>query len=118
VPPVPSAIVFHFHDERRPAAVTEVEGEVTDMLLPGVGDTLSHADLDGSGFLAQVPGRHFEYDLEDGEDVSGRVSSILSLSASASPLSIRVLGTYGEAAVGVRRRLSPRGARILAKARC
>ena len=54
-------------------------GEVTDMLLPGVGDTLPHADLDGSRFLAQVPGRHFEYDLEDGEDISGHVTILLSL---------------------------------------
>ncbi len=73
------AVVFHFHDEQNPVAVTEVEGAVTDMVLPEVGDTLSHRDLDGRQFQAQVIGRHFEYSFDQGEDVDGSISIMLSM---------------------------------------
>lgn len=73
------AVVFHFHDERRPAAVTEVEGGVSDVLLPRVGDTLSHRDLEGNRFRAQVMKRHFDYNLEDGEDIGGSITVVLSM---------------------------------------
>ena len=73
------AIVFFFEHERHPAAVTEVEGAVTDILLPLVGDTVSHRDLEGNRFRAEVLERHFDYDLEEGEDVDGRVRVVLSL---------------------------------------
>ncbi len=73
------AVVFHFHDEQSPAAVTEVEGAVTDILLPGVGDTLSHRDLDGRRFQAQVIGRHFDYSFDQGEDVDVSISIVLSM---------------------------------------
>ncbi len=72
------AVVFHFNDESRPAAVTEVDGAI-DILLPRVGDTISHRDLEGRQFRAQVLGRHFDYDLEDGEDIGGKITVVLSM---------------------------------------
>ncbi len=72
-------ILFQVVTEQHPSAVTEVEGAVTDVILPGVGDTVTHRDFSGQTFRAQVLGRHFDYRLSDGEDVSGSVSVVLSL---------------------------------------
>ena len=73
------AILFHFCNEAQPAAVTEVEGSITDAMIPFPGDTVSHCDLDGSRFRAQVVGRHFDYSLTCGEDVGGAITVVLAL---------------------------------------
>ena len=73
------AILFQFYNEGRPAAVTEVEGMVTDVLLPEVGDTLNHTDIEGNPFRAQVLGRHFDYALGQGKDVDGSLTVVLSM---------------------------------------
>lgn len=73
------SILFQFYDESRPAAVTEVEGAISDILLPEVGDTVCHRDLDGRRFRAHVLGRHFDYSIDEGEDVDGAISVLLSL---------------------------------------
>lgn len=73
------AILFHVSNEEMPAAVTEVEGEITDVMIPASGDTVSHRDLDGVKFRARVIGRHFDYSLSTGEDVTGTVTVVLTL---------------------------------------
>ena len=73
------AILFHMIDESEPAAVTEVAGDVTDAMLPSPGDTVSHRDVHGQRFRARVVGRHFDYSLNDGEDVDGLITVTLSL---------------------------------------
>ncbi len=73
------ALVFLFQGEDRPAAVTELEGAVTDVLLPEAGDTLAHTDLEGHPFRAEVLGRHFDYRMDDGEDVEGSISVEISM---------------------------------------
>lgn len=72
-------ILFQITTERHPSAITEVEGAVTDVILPEVGDTVTHRDFAGQTFRGQVLGRHFDYQLSDGEDVSGSVTVVLSL---------------------------------------
>jgi hypothetical protein len=73
------AILFHFLDELEPAAVTEVEGAVTDVLLPLLGDTVCHRNAEGMRFRAHVIGRHFDYSLADGEGIDGSITVTLSL---------------------------------------
>ncbi len=73
------AILFHFHDQGSPSAVTEIEGPVTDIVLPTVGDTITHTDFEGARFRAQVLGRHFDYSLSDGEDVDGAITVVLTI---------------------------------------
>ena len=73
------AVLFHFHDAPRPSAVTEVEGSITDIVLPEVGDTIAHTDFEGRRFRGQVLGRHFDYSLQNGEDVAGSITVVLSL---------------------------------------
>ncbi len=73
------ALLFHFYDEAEPAAVTEVEGAVTDVLVPLLGDTVSHRGFDGLRFRAQVVGRHFDYSLADGAGIDGTITVTLSM---------------------------------------
>ncbi len=73
------AVVFQFHTEREAAAVTEIEGDVSDVVLPQVGDTVTHRDLEGHSFRAQILGRHFHYELNDGENVQGSITIVLSM---------------------------------------
>ena len=73
------ALLFHFYNEAEPAAVTEVKGEVTDMMVPLLGDTVSHRGFDGFRFRAQVVGRHFDYSLANGVGVDGTITVTLSL---------------------------------------
>jgi hypothetical protein len=73
-------LLFHFSDEPDPAAVTEVEGAVTDMMLPAPKDTICHTDRQGQRFRAIVIGRHFDYRFANGgEDLHGSITVTLSL---------------------------------------
>ncbi len=65
------AILFHFFDELEPAAVTEVEGSITDVLMPLLGDTICHRNFEGMRFRAHVIGRHFDYSLAEGMGLDG-----------------------------------------------
>ena len=76
------AILFHFFNEPEPAAVTIAEGDITDMLLPLLGDTVCHRDPDGMRFRGAVVGRHFDYSLAsdpEGGAVDGTITVTLSL---------------------------------------
>ena len=73
------AVVFQFEGDANPSAVTEVEGQITDMLLPTPGDTVSHINLEGKRFEGEVLRRHFDFSLEDGLDISGVVTVTLTL---------------------------------------
>lgn len=59
-------LAFRFNHEESPVAVTGVEGEVVDLLLPSVGDLVFHRDVNGRPFTGKVTERLFEYDLRDG----------------------------------------------------
>jgi hypothetical protein len=72
-------VLFHFHDENEPAATTGVEGNVTDILLPSVGDVVRHRDSDGKFVLGRVTERVYMYDLPDGDNVQGSVIVTLTL---------------------------------------
>jgi hypothetical protein len=69
---------FLFNHEEVPFAVTGVEGEVSDVLLPSVGDLVQHSS-DRAQFEGRVTGRSFRYALPDGHDVDGDVTVTLSL---------------------------------------
>jgi hypothetical protein len=71
-------VLFQFNHESVPAAVTGIEGDVADILLPAVGDLVRHTDS-GSPFQGRVTARMFEYDLPVGEDLDGKVSVTLCL---------------------------------------
>ena len=73
------SILFHFSDESQPAAITEVEGDVTDVLVPLMGDTVCHRNVEGERFRGQVIGRHFDYSLANGALTDGRITVTLSL---------------------------------------
>ena len=76
------AILFHFANESEPSAVTVAEGSITDILLPQMGDTVTHTDFDGSRFRGCVIGRHFDYSLAqstDDEEIDGTITVTLSL---------------------------------------
>ena len=73
------SVLFHFSDESEPAAITEVEGDVTDVLVPLMGDTVCHRNAQGTRFRAHVIGRHFDYSLANGTLTDGRITVTLSL---------------------------------------
>ena len=73
------AVVFQFDGNGTPSAVTEVEGQIADVLLPETGDTISHTDLYGKRFEGEVLKRHFDYSLDDGMDVGGSITVTLLL---------------------------------------
>ncbi len=72
-------VLFHFTDEADPAAVTAVDGDVTDLMLPGLNDTICHNDFSGRRFRAKVVGRHFDYRFAIGEEIDGAITVTLSL---------------------------------------
>ena len=70
-------VLFRFNHEPGPTAVTGVEGDVTDLLLPAVGDVVRHRDAEGSPFEGKVTSRMFEYDMGQGNAVTGAVAVTL-----------------------------------------
>ena len=77
------AILFHFFDSPQPSAVTAVEGDITDMMVPVLGDTICHRDAEGQRFRGVVVGRHFDYSLAsdpEGGQVDGSITVTLTLS--------------------------------------
>jgi hypothetical protein len=77
------AIMFHFYNEQKPAAITVAEGPITDMLVPLLGDTVCHRDAEGDRFRGAVVGRHFDYSLAndaEGGEIDGTITVTLSLS--------------------------------------
>lgn len=75
-------VLFHFNHELSPVAVTGVEGDVTDILLPCVGDIVKHRDSEGRPFEGKVTERIFQYDVKQGMAVSGAVAITICLDRS------------------------------------
>lgn len=73
------SVSYRFNHEETPAAVTGVEGDVTDLLLPSVGDLVRHRDERGDLFEGKVTDRIFEYDIRHGVAVDGAISVTLCL---------------------------------------
>jgi hypothetical protein len=73
-------LLFRFNYEGAPSAVTGVEGDIADILLPGVGDVVQHKDVNGVPFEGKVTERIFKYELEHGMGVGGTISVTLWLS--------------------------------------
>lgn len=67
-------ISFKFNHEDAPTAVTGIEGEVHDVLLPCVNDIVEHRDAYGNPFRGKVTGREFSYALPPGVGVTGSVT--------------------------------------------
>ena len=57
-------VFFQFNHEAKPVAVTGVEGDVTDILLPCIGDTVKHPDSEGTPFEGTVTKRIYAYENE------------------------------------------------------
>ncbi len=77
------AILLHFFDSSQPSAVTAVDGDITDVMLPLLGDTICHRDAEGHRFRGAVIGRHFDYSLAsdpEGGQVDGTITVTLTLS--------------------------------------
>ena len=72
-------VLFHFNHEPGPLAVTGVEGDVADLLLPAVGDIVRHRDLEGKPFEGKVTDRIFEYDVKHGVAITGAIAVTLCL---------------------------------------
>ena len=72
-------VSFHFNHEQSPIAVTGIEGDVTDILLPHLGDLVQHRDAGGASFEGKVTNRIFKYDIPPGVAVSGAVVVTLCL---------------------------------------
>ncbi len=72
-------VLFHFNHEPGPLAVTGVEGDVTDLLLPAVGDIVRHRDADGNPFKGRVTDRIFDYDVKQGVNTNGAITITLCL---------------------------------------
>ena len=75
-------VLFQFNHEDKPAAVTGIEGDVTDILLPIVGDLVRHNDSAGVPFEGKVTDRIFSYELPAGNAVDGAISVTLCLDRS------------------------------------
>jgi hypothetical protein len=76
------AILFHFFNQSEPSAITVVEGAITDVLVPLLGDTVCHRDAQGARFRGAVVGRHFDYSLAndaEGGEIDGTITVTLSL---------------------------------------
>ncbi len=67
------AVLFQFAGTMEPKAVTEVEGDLCDVLLPMAGDAVSHRDFEGRRFEGEVLTRHFDYALSNGPDATGSI---------------------------------------------
>ena len=72
-------VLFKFNHENAPAAVTGVDGDIIDVLLPSVGDVVRHRDTQGSSFQGKVTNRICEYDLQQGLAVDGTIAVTLCL---------------------------------------
>lgn len=72
------SVEFLFNHEAKPSAVSGVEGEVTDFILPSVGDLVRHSDS-GAPFIGKVTERIFSYNLPEGSNIDGSVRVTLSL---------------------------------------
>ena len=64
---------FHFRDEPEASATTGVAGNVTDFILPSVGDCVWHTDASGQPFMGRVMERTYIYRIADGLDTDGSV---------------------------------------------
>lgn len=69
-------VSFQFHGDKGPSAQTGVEGDVTDLVLPSVGDVVEHRDAAGAPFRGRVTERLFKYDLPNGTAVMRGMVSI------------------------------------------
>ena len=66
-------IDFRFNGDGSALAVTGVDGEISDVLLPAVGDVVEHKNSDGKPFRGRVTERVFTYSIEDGHSVDGTI---------------------------------------------
>ena len=73
---------FQMNHETEACAITGVEGDVTDFILPNVGDMVSHRDLDGKPCLGRVTERMFTYTVPNGVEIDGTVTVMLSMDRS------------------------------------
>ncbi len=73
---------FQMNHESEACAVSSVQGEVTDVILPCVGDTVSNYDVDGTPCLGRVTERVFQYMMPNGMEVDGSVTVVLFLDRS------------------------------------
>ncbi len=62
------SISFQFNGDHAPAAVTGVEGDIADILLPSVGDLVEHVNAAGVPFSGRVSDRVFRYELTNSQD--------------------------------------------------
>ncbi len=62
-------ISFHFNEAPQPSAVTGVEGNITDLILPAVGDVVEHRNASGVPFRGRVTDRIFRYNLPRGDAI-------------------------------------------------
>ena len=65
------SITFRFNDDPSLSAVTGVEGDIADVLLPSIGDVVEHVTAAGVPFSGRVSDRVFRYDLPNSSVVSG-----------------------------------------------
>ena len=65
------SIFFQFNGETAPSAITGVEGDIADVLLPAVGDLVEHVTAEGVPFTGRVSDRVFKYELPNGQSVDG-----------------------------------------------
>ena len=77
-------LLFHFNGGTDPVVVTGIEGDVTDIILPSVGDLVKHRDMRGTAFEGKVTERQFVYDIRQGIAVSSAVAVTLCLDRTVS----------------------------------
>ncbi len=74
------SISFRFTGDPSPSAVTGVEGDIADVLLPCVGDLVEHVTPEGIPFSGRVAERVFRYEMPNSSFVSdGSISVTLLL---------------------------------------
>ena len=76
-------VSFMFNHEEEPTAVTGIEGDVHDILLPCVGDIVEHKDAQGEPFRGKVTERIFAYAIPTGLGVNGSVTVIVCMDRTA-----------------------------------
>ena len=72
-------VLFHSNGETEPVTVTGIEGDVTDIILPSVGDIVRHRNSRGEPFQGKVTERQLVYNIKNGVAVDGVVSVTLCL---------------------------------------
>lgn len=77
------SIRFQVNNEPNACAVTGVEGDVTDLILPAVGDIVSHCDQEGMPMIDMVTHRLFTYAMPNGVGIGGDVMIMLSIERSS-----------------------------------